>query len=137
MTKLSTRLPKESEYNGLEPNGRHLLAAYPSQEYVPVVGLIRTKEVLSDKDFMKIPKVEFVHIEGAFDGDAADKVRELLVELHDDRVRHVRQPLDLPDVEETPPVASAPLELTAAEEDVVDAEVEDDEPAVIGAGVAR
>lgn len=130
MTKLSTKLPKEYDDNGLESNTRHLLEIYPSQEYMPVVGMIRTKEVLSDEDFTRVPKVEFVCVELAVDSEDQGAARDLLKKLHDSRVKHIKQPLDLPDVDE--PTIDDPLELEEAG-DVIDAEVvEDDELVTTG-----
>lgn len=126
MVKLASTLPKEHESNGLEANSRHLIAAYTSQDTIPVIALVRTKDCTDTEDFVRVPRIEIVHIEGAFNADDEDAVRSLLVSLHDDRVRHQRQPLDLPDPDEAaePP---APLELEAGVE-VVDAELVDDGP---------
>lgn len=131
MVKLASTLPKEHESNGLEANSRHLIAAYTSQDTIPVIALVRTKDCTDTEEFVRVPRIEIVHIEGAFNEDDADAVRSLLVSLHDDRVRHVRQPLDLPDPDEAPE-PSAPLELEAGE-DVVDAELVDDEPLALAA----
>ncbi|MFI8593753.1 hypothetical protein ACIGCK_04895 [Microbacterium sp. NPDC078428] len=127
MVKLSTKLPKEYDDNGLESNTRHLLERYTSQEYTPVVGLVRTKDVHQTEDFERVPRAEFVAIEPAIDSLDADAARELLQRLHDRRVRHVKQPLDLPDVDEAEGEVVESLAIEAA--DVVDAEVVDDEDA--------
>jgi hypothetical protein len=121
MVKLAASLPKEYDDNGLESNTRHLLGVYPSQEYLPVVGLIRTKEITQTENFERVPKIELVHVEIAIDGEDQDAVRVLLQRLHDARVQHVKQPLDLPDTDDAP--AAGPLALEASDGDVVDAEV--------------
>lgn len=126
MVKLVAALPKEHESNGLEANSRHLVAAYTSQDTIPVIALIRTKDCTDTEDFVLVPRIEIVHIEGAFNADDEDAVRSLLVSLHDDRVKHRKQPLDLPDVDE-PADVSEPLAIEAGE-DIVDAEVVDDAP---------
>lgn len=113
MVKLASSLPKEYDDNGIESNGRHLLGIYPSQKYLPVVALVRTKEITQNDSFEKIPKIEIVAIELAVDEDDQDAARVLLQRLHDGRVRHVKQPLDLPDADE-PPVIAQPLELEAS-----------------------
>lgn len=126
MVKLASTLPKEYDDNGLESNTRHLLEIYTSQKYVPVVALIHTKDVHHTEDFERVPRVEIVHIEVALDADADQRVRDLLLELHDARVSHVKQPLDLPDTDEEPVELVEPLAIAAGEE-VVDAEVIDEE----------
>lgn len=126
MVKLSATLPKEHDENGLFPNSRHLLETYTSGKYVPVVALVRTKEITSTEDYIKVPKVEIVHVEGAFDEADADEVRALLLRLHDDRVKHVKQPLDLPDTEERAVDLVEPRAIEAGD-DVVDAEVIDED----------
>ncbi|MBN9210530.1 MAG: hypothetical protein BGO45_04725 [Microbacterium sp. 71-36] len=113
MVKLAPSLPKEYDDNGIESNGRHLLAAYPKQTYLAVVGLVRTKEITENENFERIPKIEFVAIELAVDGDDDADVRQLLQRLHDARVQHIKQPLDLPDEGDVPEPA-APLELEAS-----------------------
>lgn len=123
MVKLASTLPKEHESNGLESNSRHLIAAYTSQNTIPVIALVRTKDCTDTEDFVRVPRVEIVHIEGAFNDDDADAVRSLLVSLHDARVRARKQPLDFPDEDNTD---EGPLALEAGEEDVVDADVVDD-----------
>jgi hypothetical protein len=125
MVKLAPSLPKEYDDNGLESNTRHLLGIYPKQEYIPVVALVRTKEITQTENFERVPKLEIVHVEIAIDADDQEAVRELLRGLHDARVQHVKQPLDLPDTDpaqESP----APLELEASTDDVVDAELVDE-----------
>lgn len=119
MVKLSSVLPKEYDDNGLESNSRHLLAAYPKQTYLPVIGLVRTKEITQTENFERVPKVELVHVEIAIDEDDQDRVRELLQELHDSRVRHVKQPLDLPDLEEPPLPPVLELEASSGEYSIV------------------
>lgn len=126
MVKLATTLPKEHEANGLESNSRFLLERYTSQELTPVIALVRTKDVHHTEDFERVPRVEVVHIEAAFNDDDADAVRSLLVSLHDDRVRARKQPLSFPDDEVDEPTVDAPRELEAGG-DVVDAEVVDDD----------
>ncbi len=126
MVKLASTLPKEYDDNGLESNTRHLLSRYSSQEYTAVVGIVHTKDVHHTEDFEKVPRIEFVAIEAAFDDADADEVRTLLRRLHDDRVKHVKQPLDLPDTGEESVEVVEPLAIEAAE-DVVDAEVIDDD----------
>lgn len=133
MVKLASTLPKEHEANGLEQNTRHLIKAYTSQDTIPVVALIHTKDVHDTEDFERIPRVELVAIEAAFDGTDADEVRALLLRLHDDRVRHIAQPLDLPDTDE-PPAGVDGIPALEAAVDVVDAEIVDDEPVTAGAG---
>jgi len=113
MVKLASSLPKEYDDNGIESNGRHLLGIYPSQKYMPVVGLVRTKEITQNENFDRVPKIEFVVIELAVDEEHDEAARELLKQLHDARVQHVKQPLDLPDADE-PPVLAQPLELEAS-----------------------
>jgi hypothetical protein len=113
MVKLASSLPKEYDDNGIESNGRHLLGIYPSQKYLPVVALVRTKEITQNDSFEKIPKIEIVAIELAVDDDDQDAARALLQRLHDGRVQHIKQPLDLPDADE-PPVIAQPLELAAS-----------------------
>ncbi|OIU88637.1 hypothetical protein [Microbacterium sp. AR7-10] len=130
MVRLAATLPKEHDENGLEANTRHLLGIYTSQEYVPIVALVRTKEILSNEDFQRVPKIELVHVEIAVDAESDVAVRELLLQLHDDRVKHVKQPLDLPDVDEEPAIGE-PLsleQLADPYDDVVDAEVVDEDP---------
>lgn len=127
MVKLASALPKEYEANGLESNSRHLLARYSSQEVTPVVALVRTKDVHHTEDFERVPRVEVVHIEAAFNEDDADAVRSLLVSLHDDRVKAQKQPLDFGDATDNEVVVDESLELEAADADVVDAEVVDDD----------
>jgi hypothetical protein len=110
MVKLASSLPKEYDDNGIESNGRHLLGIYPSQTYLPVVALVRTKEITQNDSFERIPKIEIVAIELAVDDDDQDAARGLLQRLHDARIRHVKVPLDLPDTE-AESEAAAPLEL--------------------------
>ncbi|WP_091232529.1 hypothetical protein [Microbacterium sp. 3J1] len=112
MVKLAPALPKEYDDNGLESNTRHLLEVYTSQKYIPIVALVRTKEITQNEHFERVPKIELVHVEIATDSDDADAVREIIRQLHDARVQHIKQPLDLPDTEE-PPVLAQPLELTS------------------------
>lgn len=126
MVKLAAKLPKEYDDNGLEPNTRHLLDAYPKQEYLPVVGLIHTKDVTHTEDFERVPRIEFVVIEIAIDADDQEALRGLITRLHDARVRHVKQPLDLPDTEPADTEPDGPLALEAGEDDVVDAELVDE-----------
>jgi hypothetical protein len=127
MVKLAAKLPKEYDDNGLESNTRHLLAAYPKQEYLPVVGLVRTKDYQNTEDFERVPRIEFVVIEIAIDADDQEALRGLITRLHDDRVRHVKQPLDLPDVDDAPTgEVEGPLAIEAGEE-IVDADIEDDD----------
>lgn len=131
MVKLASSLPTEYDDNGIESNGRHLLAAYPKQSCMAVVGLVRTKEITQNESFERIPKIEFVAIELAVDGEDDDAARALLQRLHDSRVQHVKQPLDLPDTEEP---AAAPLELEASVDgDVVDAELVEDHATITDA----
>lgn len=113
MVKLAPALPKEYDDNGLESNTRHLLGVYPKQEYLPIVALVRTKEITQNEHFECVPKIELVHVEIAIDADDQRAIRDLIQRLHDGRVRHVKQPLDLPDVDE--PVVVAPLELEASD----------------------
>ncbi|MEQ6898982.1 hypothetical protein [Microbacterium sp. KR10-403] len=122
MVKLASTLPKELEQNGLEQNTRHLIAAYTSQDTIPVIGLIHTKDCHDTEAFERVPRVELVAIEGAFNEVDAEQVRALLIRLHDDRVRHVKQPLDLPDQDD---FGGAMLAIDQAE--IVDADVVDDE----------
>lgn len=126
MVKLAAKLPKEYDDNGLESNTRHLLDAYPKQEYLPVVGLIHTKDVTHTEDFERVPRVEFVVIEIAIDADDQEALRGLITRLHDARVRHVKQPLDLPDTDPAESAPDGPLALEAGEDDVVDAELVDE-----------
>jgi len=125
MVKLASTLPKEHESNGLEANSRHLIAAYQSQDTIAVVALVRTKDCTDTEDFVRVPRIEIVHIEGAFNPDDEDALRSLLVSLHDDRMKHRKQPLDLPDIDEDAATLSDPLAIEAGEY-VVDAEVVDD-----------
>lgn len=127
MVKLSSTLPKEYDDNGLESNSRHLLDIYTSQKYVPVVALIHTKDVHHTEDFERVPRVEIVHIEVALDADLDQRTRDLLIELHDARVSHVKQPLDLPDTEEDEPVELVEPFAIEAGEEVIDAEVIDED----------
>lgn len=113
MVKLAPALPKEYDDNGLESNTRHLLEVYPSQKYLPIVALVRTKEITQNEHFERVPKIELVHVEIAIDPEGQDVIRELIQQLHDARVQHIKQPLDLPDTDE-PPVLAQPLELTAS-----------------------
>lgn len=113
MVKLAPALPKEYDDNGLESNTRHLLGVYTSQKYLPIVALVRTKEITQNEHFERVPKIELVHVEIAIDDVDQDAVRELIKQLHDVRVQHIKQPLDLPDTDE-PPVLAQPLELTVA-----------------------
>ncbi len=131
MVKLASSLPKEHESNGLEANSRHLIAAYQTQNTIPVVALVRTKDCTDTEEFVRVPRIEIVHIEGAFNDDDADAVRSLLVSLHDDRVRHRREPLDLPDVDaDVNADGDGPLQIEAA--DIVDAELIDDDLVTTG-----
>ena len=125
MVKLASTLPKEHESNGLESNSRHLIAAYTSQDTIPVIALVRTKDCTDTEDFVRVPRIEIVHIEGAFNPDDEDALRSLLVSLHDDRMKHRKQPLDLPDIDDDVEQAE-PLALEAG--DVVDAEIVDKSP---------
>lgn len=113
MVKLASSLPKEYDDNGIASNGRHLLGIYPSQTYLPVVALVRTKEITQNDSFERIPKIEIVAIELAVDDDDQDAARALLQRLHDARIQHVKVPLDLPDTDAEPEVV-APLELEAS-----------------------
>lgn len=113
MVKLAPALPKEYDDNGLESNTRHLLGVYTSQKYLPIVALVRTKEITQNEHFERVPKIELVHVEIAIDELDQEAVRDLIQQLHDARVQHVKQPLDLPDTDE-PPVLAQPLELTAS-----------------------
>lgn len=113
MVKLAATLPKEYDDNGLESNTRHLLSRYTSQEYTPAVVLLHTKDVHHTEDFEKVPRVAIVHIEPAIDPDDAETVRDLIVRLHDTRVAHIKQPLDLPDPD-LPAEPAAPLELESS-----------------------
>lgn len=113
MVKLAPALPKEYDDNGLESNTRHLLEVYPSQKYLPIVALVRTKEITQNEHFERVPKIELVHVEIAIDELDQEAVRDLIQQLHDARVQHIKQPLDLPDTDE-PPVLAQPLELTAS-----------------------
>lgn len=130
MVKLAPALPKEYDDNGLESNTWHLLGVYTSQKYLPIVALVRTKEITQNEHFERVPKIELVHVEIAIDEADQDAVRELIKQLHDARVQHIKQPLDLPDTDE-PSAPAQPLELTQGstpdEYDVVDAEVLDDD----------
>ncbi|WP_431800371.1 hypothetical protein [Microbacterium kunmingense] len=131
VVKLASSLPKEHESNGLEANSRHLIAAYQTQNTIPVVALVRTKDCTDTEEFVRVPRIEIVHIEGAFNDDDADAVRSLLVSLHDDRVRHRREPLDLPDVDaDVNADGDGPLQIEAA--DIVDAELIDDDLVTTG-----
>ncbi len=85
MVKLAPRLPKENERNGIESRTRDLVRNYDSGETIAVVMLVRTLEVTRNKDFETVPKIEVVHIEGVPE-DRADEIRELIVQLHDQRV---------------------------------------------------
>lgn len=116
MVKLAPALPKEFDDNGLESNTRHLLGVYTSQKYLPIVALVRTKEITQNEHFERVPKIELVHVEIAIDDFDQEAVRDLIKQLHDARVQHIKQPLDLPDTEE-PPVLAQPLELTASSGD--------------------
>lgn len=128
MVKLASTLPKEHERNGLEPRSRRLLDAYQSQQTIVVVALVRTKEVLSNEDFERIPKIELVSIEPAVSEQDDEVLRDILTALRDDRISHRKQTLDIPDEDETAEVES-PLALEAG--DVIDAEVvEDDDTAL-------
>lgn len=125
MVKLAPSLPKEYDDNGLESNTRHLLGIYPKQDYVPVVALVRTKEITQTENFERVPKIEIVHIEIAIDADDQEAVRELLQSLHDGRVQHIKQPLDLPDTEPAEPPAPLELEASAGEYSI---EISDEAP---------
>lgn len=126
MVKLAPALPKENESNGLTSHTRDLVGNYDTGVTVPVIAIVRTQEVTRNKEYATVPKLEIVHIEGAFSDDDADAVRSLLVSLHDDRVRARKQPLDFPDEAEGDfGVAVAAIE--AAGTDAVDAELVDEE----------
>lgn len=127
MVKLAPALPKENERNGIEARTRDLIRNYDSGQTIPVIMLVRTQEVTRNKDYETVPKVEVVHIEAVPD-DRADEVRQLLVDLHDARLTHVKQPLDLPDTEDDSErlKLADPLAIEAADE-VIYAEVVDDE----------
>lgn len=133
MVKLAPALPKENERNGIEGRTRDLIRNYDSGATIPVVMLVRTQEVTRNKDYETVPKIEVVHIEGVPDDQAAE-IRALIVELHDARVGHKKQPLNFGDG--TDPEAASdgdaegPLAL-AASDDVIDAEVVDDGPLAI------
>lgn len=126
MVKLATTLPKEYDDNGLESNSRHLLDRYTSQEYTPAIVLLRTKDVHNTEDFERIPRVEIVVVEPAFDAADAEEIRALRTRLHDARVRHIKQPMDLPTDE---PETTTVLELEVSD-NVIEAEVieETEEP---------
>lgn len=132
MVKLAPGLPKETERNGIEGRTRDLVRNYDNGATIPVVMLVRTVEVTRNKDYATVPKLEVVHIEGVPDA-RADEVRELIVQLHDERVGHRKQPLnfnggDDPEAEDDVVREPRALEASApAEDDVVDAEVVDDE----------
>lgn len=96
-----------------------------------MIALVHTKDCTDTEDFVRVPRIEVAHIEGAFSEADADEVRALLTRLHDDRVRHIKQPLDLPDTDDT--VVEEPLALEAG--DVIDAElVDDDNPLALTTG---
>lgn len=122
MVKLAPALPKENESNGLTSHTRDLVGNYDTGTTVPVIAIVRTQEVTRNKEYATVPKLEIVHIEGAFSDDDADAVRSLLVSLHDDRVRASKQPLDFPDEEADFGEAVAAIEAP----DVVDAELVDE-----------
>lgn len=113
MVKLAPRLPKENERNGIENRTRDLVANYDSGDTIAVVMLVRTLEVTRNKDFETVPKIEVVHIEGVPD-DQAHEIRELIVQLHDQRVGHRKQPLEFGDGEDPEAEVRAPLELEAS-----------------------
>lgn len=129
MVKLASTLPKEYDDNGLEANSRHLLGIYQSQKYLPIVALIHTKDVTHTEDFERVPRIEIVHVELAVEGELNDRARELLKELHDARISHVKQPLDFPS-DEASASGDAPVEeplALEAGEVVIDAELVDDD----------
>lgn len=129
MVKLASALPKENERNGIENRTRDLIRNYDSGAMIPVLMLVRTQEVIRNKDYETVPKIEVVHIEAVPD-DQADEIRERIVQLHDARVGHKKQPLSFgDDPEAEQPEPAAPLELTASTDaaDVEDAEVVADE----------
>jgi hypothetical protein len=133
MVKLASALPKENERNGIAGRTRDLIRNYDSGATIPVVMLVRTQEVTRNKDYETVPKVEVVHLEAVPD-DQADEVRALLVQLHDARVGHKKQPLnfgDGTDPEATEDAAAGDVEgplAIEAGDDVVDAEVVIDPP---------
>jgi len=127
MVKLSSKLPKEHERNGLEPQSRKLLENYQSQDTVVIVAILRTKDFQSTEDYERVPRVEVVAVEVALDATEDEALRDWLTQLHDTRVAHVKQPLDLPDEDDEP---REPLMLEAG--DIVDAELVD-EPAGVTA----
>lgn len=126
MTKFSSRLPKESDDNALgdAPVTAELLRRYQSQAYTPVVALVRTKEIVQNEEFLRVPTVELVTVEVALDDVDADQVRDLLQYLHDQRVGHLHPPMDLPDADELAGDLDA-IE-AGADPDVVDAELVDE-----------
>ncbi|GLJ78660.1 hypothetical protein [Microbacterium imperiale] len=131
MVKLASALPKENERNGIANRTRDLIRNYDSGAMIPVLMLVRTQEVIRNKDYETVPKIEVVHIEAVPD-DQADEIRERIVQLHDARVGHKKQPLNFGDGTdpETPtdtPDVEGPLAIEAGD-DVVDAEVIDDGP---------
>lgn len=131
MVKLASALPKENERNGIAGRTRDLIRNYDTGATIPVLMLVRTQEVTRNKDYETVPKVEVVHIEAVPD-DQADAFRALLVQLHDARVGHKKQPLNFGDGTDPEAPAEtgdveAPLAIEAVD-DVVDAEVVDDGP---------
>jgi hypothetical protein len=129
MVKLASALPKENERNGIAGRTRDLIRNYDTGATIPVLMLVRTQEVNRTKDYQTVPKVEVVHIEAVPD-EQADAYRALLVQLHDARVGHKKQPLNFGDGTdpETPAQTGdveSPLAIEAAE-DVVDAELVDE-----------
>lgn len=124
MVKLASALPKENERNGIAGRTRDLIRNYDSGATIPVVMLVSTLEVTRNKDYETVPKISVVHIE-AVPEDQADEVRQLLVELHDKRVGHKKQPLSFGD--------GTDPEQDAQGEDVVDAVLVDDAPLALEA----
>ncbi|MGW9345555.1 hypothetical protein ACWGR3_28800 [Streptomyces albidoflavus] len=136
MVKLASALPKENERNGIAGRTRDLIRNYDSGATIPVVMLVSTLEVTRNKDYETVPKISVVHIEAVPD-DRADEVRELLVELHDKRVGHKKQPLNFgdgtdPEQDEPTGTVEAPLAIEAGD-DVVDAELVDEGPLALEA----
>lgn len=124
MVKLASTLPKEHERNGLEARTRDLIDTYSNGATVAIVAIVRARTVTDTADYERVPQLEVLHVEAAGDEHDAE-LRRLLQDMHDNRVRHVKQPLDLGD-DITPTLADDLAEITAAahvDADVVDAEL--------------
>lgn len=125
MVKLATKLPKEHSRNGLEARTNDLISTYRDGGTIAVVALVRATEVTDTKDYERIPRIEIVHVETA-DASNDEQIRDLLRDMHDERVRHVQEPIDFGDDLDVDNDTQAAIEAapsTTTDADIVDAEL--------------